>query len=256
MVAPYRGVGITDPYNGNIYGPGERPVYSGAPGIQPTVQPNATTPPAPAAPSPGGAPATTGGTGMSPYSGFASQYAPGMLGSIYDAPYTILPDVFNGLDLASPLYQTLAGMQADPLTLYTLLMGADSSFGEGDEGDEAFVNWLAQMYQQLGTAGGQGFNINTLLGNLFGTDTSEDSDTALNAVLRAGDTNQQARFLYNLIRDATNVGMNPLAAMGYQSATARSMDQWRNDVLRGESGSNMTPLEWIRANNPGLVVSR
>lgn len=249
-----RRMGIEDPYNGQIYGPGQAPVYGGAPGVPAApVAPTGTGAPAPAAPNPTGG---TPGSGMTPYSGFASQYAPGMLGSIYESPYSILPDVFGGLDMASPLYQTLSNLQADPLALYTLLMGADSGFGEGASGDEAFVNWLEQMYRNLGTAGGGGFNINQLLGNLFAQNAGEEGDSALNAVLRAGDTNQQARFLYNLIRDATNVGMNPLAAMGYQSATARSMDSWRNDVMKGDSGANLTPLEWVRRNNPGLVVDR
>lgn len=197
-----------------------------------------------------------GATGTTSAKGFASQYAPGALGSIYDNPQSILPDVYKGLDWASPLAQTLSGMKADPLALYNLLVGSQTSFKDQSDaqGDEAFVNWLAEMYKGLGTAGGKGFNISNLLGGLFSQDTSKDEPTALNSILRSGDTNQQANFLYSLVRDATNVGMNPMAAAGYQSATARSMDQWRNDTLKGDTGQNLTALEWIKKNNPGLVI--
>ena len=209
----------------------------------------------------GQVPATsTASTSMTPYSGFASRYAPGQLSGIYDNPTAVLPDVFQGFDWASPLGQTFSNMRADPLALYNLLVGAGQSFQDrGDAlNDESFVNWLAGMYKNLGTAGGKGFSISNMLGNLFGQDLSPESEggskTALANILQSGDTNQQANFLYSLIRDATNVGMNPLAAAGYQSAIARSLDQWRNDILKGTSGQNAKALDWIRQNNPGLVI--
>ena len=206
-------------------------------------------------------PATsTTSTGMTPYRGFASRYAPGQLSTIYDNPQAILPDVFQGMDWASPLAQTLSGMRADPLSLYNLLIGANQSFSErGDAlNDESYVNWLAGFFKNLGTAGGKGLSISKALGNLFGQNLDPESEggstTALANILQSGDTNQQANFLYSLIRDATNIGMNPVAAAGYQSAIARSLDQWRNDILKGDSGQNAKALDWIRKNNPGLVI--
>lgn len=240
--------GIIDERTGQIIPLPGPSVYAPAPTGN---TPMNTTPGGPAT-SP--SPTAAGGDGMTPYGGFAGQYAPGSLKGIYENPWYILPDVFSGVDMASPLYQTLRDINADPLALYNLIMGANQTFNSDAQGDAAFTNWLAQMYQNLGTAGGKGFDVRQMLANLFAQDTSKDSESALNAVLRSGDVNQQVRFLYNLVRDATNVGMNPLAAAGYQSAMARQLDAYGNDVLRGDSGQNLTPLEWVKRNAPQLVI--
>ena len=185
---------------------------------------------------------------MDPYTGFSAQYAPGSLKNvIYDNPWYILPDVFKGISTSSPGYQYLRDIGADPLSLFNIMAGSTGSI---DGGAGQFTNFLAEMYRNLGTPGGKDFNASDLLSSIFGA----DEKSTLGQIMNAGDMNTQVRTLFNLLRDVSNVGMNPLAARGYQSAVAQQGDLYGNAMLKSDAGSTMSPAEWMSRNAPWLTV--
>ena len=200
--------------------------------------------------------------GTNPLSGFASRYNPNQLENIWSAPWTILPDVFQGMNMAGPGYQGLRDLGADPLTLYNLMAGQKHDLSSGGTG--GYANWLADLYKSLGSVGGRQFSAKELLQSLFNpkkggtTDTggSTDDQSALYNILTAGDGATQMRTILNMARDASNVGMNPLAARGYQSAMARVGDQAVNQMMRTDSGqgaNNIPVFELIKQLAPGLI---
>lgn len=190
-------------------------------------------------------------TGTDPYTGFSSIYQPGALRNvIYDNPWAILPDVFQGMNVNSPGYQNLRDIGADPLTLYNIMQGAYSPMTNMNEGD--YANWLAQVYGGLGAVGGRSFNSRELLRSIG--DAREGS--ALRSALDAGDTSTQVRTLYNLASEAMNAGMNPLAARAQQARLAQGGDRYMNAALKsnaGEGANAMTFDQWIAQNMPGLL---
>lgn len=192
--------------------------------------------------------------GTNKLSGFAARYTPmGLESTIWDNPWAILPDVFQGINTAGGGYNALRNLNADPLTLYNIMQGRASSLtGDGTSvGD--YANWLAALYQSLGTKGGRAFSAKELLGNIFnpGADGS-----ALKNILTAGDASQQMRTLFNLVKDATNVGMNPLAARGYQAALSRAGDTYLNQAMKTtpDSGvNNVAAYQALAQLAPGLI---
>lgn len=191
---------------------------------------------------------TGGGTnyarGTDPLSGFAAQYNPANLGQvIWDNPWAILPDVFQGINTAGPGYQALRDFGADPLTLFNIMAGVNSDLTGSGVGD--YTNWLAGLYGQLGQTGGRAFNARELLNNIF----NPGQGSALSNILTSGDAGTQIRTLFNLIREATNAGMNPLAARGYQAMTARRGDDYLNNFIGSNANagsSNLSPADYIR----------
>ena len=198
----------------------------------------------------GGGGGTGGGvTGTS----FASRYTPAMLNQAYENPWYILRDIFSGLSESSPLYQALRDMGGDPLTLYNISQGANTKIGGGPED---FVNWLAGMYGEQGKVGGTGFDTKAMLNNLFGqTKFGADSENTLGQILGAGDMSTQIRTLYNMLRDTSNVGMNPLAARGYQSAVAQAGDRYGTAMMSQDAGAEgaKNPAQWLAENMPWLA---
>lgn len=197
----------------------------------------------------GGTPTGVGGgpnnqSGTDPLTGFSSRYNPANLNSIiWDNPWAILPDVFQGINTAGPGYQALRDFGADPLTLFNIIAGKNSDLtGAGVGG---FTNWLANLYGDLGSVGGRAFNSRELLNNIY----NPGQGSALENILKSGDVGTQVRTLFNLVREATNAGMNPLAARGYQAMVARRGDEYQNQVLQsgaGEGAGNMGMNQWLR----------
>jgi hypothetical protein len=208
-----------------------------------------------AGPSPDPSGGTSGGNadirqGTNPLTGFASRYDSAMLDNAYANPWAILPDVFAGINMAGPGYQALRDIGADPVTLYNIMQGGGSDLYSAGTG--GFVNWLANLYQSLGSVGGRQFSASELLGNLF----NPRANSSLRKYLETGDASQQMRTLFQFARDASNVGMNPIAARGFQGPPARAGDQALNQMLRSppNQGANNVPVyELIRQIAPGLV---
>lgn len=195
----------------------------------------------------GGGQNMTGGT--DPLSGFAAQYNPSLLGqTIWDNPWAILPDVFQGINSAGPGYQALRDFGADPLTLFNIIAGVNSDLtGSGVGG---YTNWLNQLYGNLGSTGGRAFNSRELINNIL----NPGQGSALSNILNAGDVGTQVRTLFNLIREASNAGMNPLAARGYQSAVARGGDAYLNQAIKSDAneGAANTGISQFLRDNYGL----
>lgn len=203
-------------------------------------------------------PATSSSGNPSPTAGggtpgnFSSQYTPAMLNQVYENPWYILPDVFNGIQNTSPLYQSLRDMGADPLTMFNILQGSQGKLA-GGAGE--FTNWLADMFKNQGKVGGSPFDAKQLMGAIFGQDkVGADSSNTLGQILGSGDMSTQIRTLYNLARDASNVSLNPLAARAYQSSLAQAGDRYGKDMLGASGSESMSPSQWLSQNMPWLTL--
>ena len=208
------------------------------------------TPATPATPPPGPSdPMATGG-GLAPLTGFASRYSPALASQAYENPWYILPDVFPGMSTSSPGYQALRDFGGDPLTLFNIIAGSQNKI---DQGASPFINWLETIYKGMGTPGGQSFDAGALIKMLFGqTKFGADSENTLGQILGAGDMGTQVRTLFNMLRDVSNVGMNPLAARGYQSAIAQAGDRYGNAQMQSGVEETQNPSQWIAENLPWL----
>lgn len=201
--------------------------------------------------------------GMNPSVGFSSQYNPSQLaGTIWDSPWSILPDVFKGINTAGGGYQALRDIGADPLTLYNIMVGGNTDFMDKNQPGNApgnYANWLNALYSSLGSRGGRGFSAGELINKIFnpgGAGENNQNQSSLYRILTAGDSSTQMRTLFNLLRDASNVGMNPLAARGYQAAVSRQGDMALNrglhDNTGGTGGANDIPMyQYLR--NAGVI---
>lgn len=201
--------------------------------------------------------------GTDPATGFASRYTPSQLGNVWDSPWAILPDVFRGMNMAGPGYQSLRDIGADPLTLYNIMVGGGTDFLDqrtttNPAGD--YTNWLNNLYASMGARGGRGFSAGELLGRLFNPRNNPGvpgGQSSLYNILTAGDAGTQMRTLFNMIRDSANVGMNPLAARGYTAAATREGDRVlnaiMNDPLTGGGANNVPVYQLFKQMAPGLV---
>ncbi|HXI15855.1 MAG TPA: hypothetical protein VNM48_05745 [Chloroflexota bacterium] len=203
-----------------------------------------------------GGPATPGAgalgsQGTDPLSGFAKQYSPAQATQAYDNPWYILKDVFKGISGSSPGFQSLRDFGGDPLSLYNVMKGADRTIE--DSGGEEFINFMADLYKNMGSVGGRTFSSGELLGNIFGKQAGGSKETSLGQILSAGDESTQIRTLFNLLRDVSNVSMNPLAASGYQAAVARAGDDYGNQMMKTGAGNTMSPAAYMAQNTPWLT---
>lgn len=184
-------------------------------------------------------------SGTNPGWGFAARYNPSQLQTIWESPWAVLPDVFskfqNPSAMAGPGYQALRDLGADPLTLYNIMVGSDANFAKtGTNAPADYANWLKNLYQSYGTVGGRGFSGRELLQNIF----HPGANSSLAQILTAGNADTQMRTLFNLIREASNVGMNPVAARAYQAAAARTGDLAVNQYMKenADSAGNTMPV--------------
>lgn len=194
--------------------------------------------------------------GSNPVGGFAGRmgYTPEALGALWESPWTILPDVFRAFKqpgaTSGPGYQALRDIGADPLTLYNIMVGGKKSMAgqKGEvEGDAVgnYANWLASLYGTLGSRGGRGFAGQELLQNIW----NPDKGSTLEQLEAAGDASTQLRTVFNLIREATNAGVNPVAARAYQAAAARMGDLAVNQTLSqgaGEGANAVSVAQTLR----------
>ena len=242
-------IGMIDDQTGAVLGPGGEGLYID-PRLQSTDPRPAGTEYVPQAASDGFAEPT----------GWAGQqgYVPEMLESIYQNPWFLLQDVFQGINTSSPGYQALRDFGADPLSLYTIMQGANSLTQNQDGGAASgFANFLQNLYSQLGTSGGQELSAREMIGNIFGqTEFGADAGSDLGRLLGSGDASTQIRTLFNLLRDVAGSAMNPLAASGYQAALAQAGDRYGNAMLRTSVGDQQKPGEWMNENVPNIAWRR
>jgi len=207
----------------------------------------------------GGGPAVdpnkpTSGTNV--MSGFAGQYTPSGAENIWQQPWMILDKLYPGMNSVGAGYNALRNLNADPMSLYEMIAGRTGALageGSGGTGTGDYINWLANLYKNLGTVGGRGFSAGEMLRNLF---NPGGDNTSLNQVLVNGDGPTQMRTLFNMAKDATSVGMNPLAARGYQGALSRAGDKAISMMSSADAGSavnNMPIYQLIKQIAPGLI---
>lgn len=219
--------------------------------------------PAPAAALSTGTPTTPGtpggpvdpGLGTENLSGFASQYTPYGASLAYENPWYILGDVFPGMKggTANPFYQGLRDMPFDPLALYTI---AQSSQSGAETGASPYINWLENMYRNQLTPGGKTFDAESLIKTIFnqGAPGEEGAGNTLQAMLAAGGPSEQIRVLFNLLRDASSAGMNPLESRAYQSAVSQAGDRYGSAMMSADENSAVSPVEWMKKNTPWLAM--
>jgi hypothetical protein len=183
-------------------------------------------------------------------------YNPTALNAIYESPWTILKDVFgSGMSDVGPGYNSLRDIGADPLTLYNIMVGGDKNFAGSTENPQGnYANWLANLYNQMGTTGGRGFSMGELSDQIF----NPGANSSLKQILTQGDASMQMRTLFNMLREASNVGMNPLAARGYQGALARAGDDAIRQTYHSDAdqGANNRAVYETIARNVGLNPNR
>lgn len=194
-----------------------------------------------------------------PMTGWAAQqgFNPSQIANtIWDNPFQIIPRVFgNGTAnegmFGTPGYNTLRNLNFDPLTLYVIGQGANSSMTS--EGADDYVNWLKNMYQNYGTGGGRAFNSRELLGRVDTAANNENS--ALGQALRAGDNSTQVRTAYNMLSDIYNAGMNPVTASALRAGLTTQGDRYlaQSSTSDSDAGANsMNFAAWLRQNAPYL----
>lgn len=244
----------------NVPGTGQRITNPGATGADIAAAGMApATPPAPSSP-------TDLNAMMSPATGWAAtqNFTPAMMESIFSNPWYLASRVFQGIDTASPGYQALRDIGGDPLTLFNIMQGSGRNITEANGANE-FANFMANLYQNLGTAGGRGLNGREMIRAIFGEDVSggelgpdgkpkAGTSSTLGNILNAGDMGQQVRTLFNMLRDVASTTMNPLAAAGYQSAIARAGDVYGSEMLSRDAGNTPHITEWMNQFMPGLTV--
>ena len=249
-MAPIRS-GIIDPITGAVLGPGEKPKRLNTSGATEVGTGSPATPQAPV---------PVASDGFAEPTGWAGQqgYVPEMLESIYQNPWFLLQDVFQGINTSSPGYQALRDFGADPLSLYTIMQGANTLTQDQDGGAASgFANFLHNLYTQLGTSGGRELSAREMIGNIFGqTEFGADAGSDLGRLLGSGDASTQIRTLFNLLRDVAGSAMNPLAASGYQAALAQAGDRYGNEMLKTSVDDQLNPVEWMNQNAPNLTGRR
>jgi hypothetical protein len=204
-------------------------------------------PASPGTPSP--APMSSAANPAQPAS-FASQYTPAMQQQVYENPWYILPDVFQGIAPTSPLYQSLRDMGADPLALYNVMQGSQGKTGN----DASYIDWLADFFKKQTTAAPNQASPQNLLSMIFGQEKfGAESPNTLGQILGAGDMSTQVRTLYNLAKDSTNLSMNPKTARAYQAALAQSGDTYGTEMLGSQGGTGVQNIsQWIKQYAPWL----
>lgn len=247
------GVPITNDQVGNpLYDPALGAVSANPDG---TVGAAGLTPPGQEAAASSADPVGAVAAGTRPLTGFASRYTPTGATQAFENPWYILRDVFPGMQVNSPGYQALRDFGADPLVLYNIMQGASQSIEDQGGGD--FINFMAELYKNLGSVGGRGFSALELLNNVFGAagQTSEEGvgKTTLAQILGAGDQSTQIRTLFNLLRDVSNASMNPLAASAYQAAVAQAGDVYGNRMMQTDAADTVGPAAWMAQNMPWLT---
>lgn len=203
-------------------------------------------------------PSSQNGTNV--MTGYASQFNPNELASsIYNNPWEILGSggLFNGINKTGAGYQNLRNIGADPLTLYNIMQGGqgtdlyNTNTAAGD-----YTNWLAGLFKSIGTAGSQGggrdFSGKELLQSIF----NPKAGSSLAGLETNGDSSTQMRTLFNLLQAASAVGMNPLAARGYQGALQNAGDTALGMQINDKSGmgaANMPMYKLLASIAPGLT---
>lgn len=223
----------------------------------PSQTPGYNTPTASTSTGSGGGAGTGTANGSANYEGWAKQFeSPQQLQNIYSNPWTLLPYVFKGMNPYGVGYSGLRNLNFDPLTMFTMMNGGQSagSFAQANEGD--YANFLNNLYRMVGGVNGtpgRGFSAQELSGNVFGA----QKGTALGELLTAGDTSQQQRTLYNLLRDVAGASMNPLASRAYESMAQRAIDMAGSQLLgstAGDATQNKTMAQLVASIAPQLMA--
>lgn len=195
-----------------------------------------------------------------PMSGWAGQqgFNPSQIAAnIWDNPYYIIPRVFGGGGaneqmFGTPGYNTLRNLNFDPLTMYVIGQGANSSMT--GQGADDYVNWLKNMYENYGGQSGRAFNSQELLGRISMAATG-NGENALGQALRAGDNSTQVRTAYNMLSDVYNAGMNPVTASAMRAGLTTQGDRYlaQSATAGANEGANATNFAaWLRENAPYL----
>ena len=185
--------------------------------------------------------------------------------TLYDEPWRAISLSMPDIAIGGAGYSALRNLPIDPLELRMMTEGAGgilagSGQGAGDSekeyGAAQYANFLNNFYMQMGTSGGEGINTANLLSNIFSQDTTQGpgkGESSLAQLLSSGDTSTQQRVMYNLIKSATEGGMDPLAAQAYQSAFLAAMDSYGASALTQDSETLPALNDYLAANFSNLT---
>lgn len=198
---------------------------------------------------------------MTANTGWMSGIAPGMASNIYDNPQDMLANVMStqgNYNQAGPMFQQLSQLEgADPLTLYMLSTGANQSALGGQNAND-YGNYLGSMYLNQMTPGGGTFNFANMMSNLLGMPSTgadgQANSSSLYNLVTAGNAGDQVQNVYNMVRDAARVGLNPLAAKAALTAVQRAGTDYRRGAMTGQNAD--TPFfQWLQQTQPALAAS-
>lgn len=216
----------------------------------------------------GGSSGGSGTNGLSGATGWAATqgFTPAELKAIYDEPWRIIGLTYPTIATGGAGYSALRNLPIDPLELRMMtegasgiLAGGNASHQTDDEqsyGAADYANFLNNFYTQMGTAGGQGINTGALLSNLFGQETAggpAEAKTSLAQLLSSGDSSTQAKVMYNLVKSATEAGMDPLAAQAYQAAFLAALDKYGSEALTSDAADLPSLNQYLTTNYGALT---
>lgn len=189
----------------------------------------------------------SGGFGSSaqtdPLSGFAARYTPGMLqaGTLYSHPEILSADVLKSMGYNSGTLANLFSPMADAGYALDLIMNG-SGHGRANGTDNATINWVAGLLQNMATPGGRTIDTDYAMRHILGADAASPLGSYLGLVDPAlGGTGGQATGVastltpqqqidaYGQLLGAAIQGMNPY----YQ----RAMSNFINTAESGYQGA-------------------
>jgi hypothetical protein len=162
--------------------------------------------------------------------GFAHQYAPGMVDQIYNNPEILAQDTLAGLgyngNYNSGMMPQLTNIATAALPLSVILAGGALPT------NNATLNFGNDLLQQSMTPGGQYIDPNAALQAIFGTQAGQPLYSQLAGPGMTAD--QQSSALNSYIA-ASIGGLNPVA----QNAVMNSLDQAKLDYARAIATGNL-----------------
>lgn len=199
--------------------------------------------------------------GMGSLTGWAGQYkdangkgfTPEQLrDTVFQNPwYMIQPS--TGAEEGSAGYASLRDIGGDPVSLFNIMHGANNM---GSDDPMPIVNFLADLYKNLGTAGGKMIDGKQLLQAIMNADTSPEGQNSSQLGLllgSAGNSSDQSRITYQLYRDAINAsGMDPLGQRARQAGMVNALDRYGREMLTTDSANIQAPNQWLGQRYPGL----
>lgn len=182
-----------------------------------------------------------------PFTGFASRYTPMGAGQIWADPTIVFQDIMRdrGVPLAPGSGFMDAAQQIGALVPYLNMLMANAP---GETGDEAGINFMAELFRQMSSRGGRAPDAGFLLDQIL----DPNAITALSLYGGPGaglPVDQQINALTDFATAAL-FGVNPLVQRAVVNAVQGAGQGYRGALARGDLETGANPfLDYIRQQN-------